>query len=50
LKELNEKDKKQLNWIKEEVISGFVKETLQDQIVSYQLNQDDFKYKQISPD
>ena len=26
--ELNEKDKKHLNWIKEEVITGFVKETL----------------------
>jgi len=28
LKELNEKDKKHLKWIKEEVIAGFVKETL----------------------
>lgn len=50
MKELNETDNKQLNWIKKEVITGFVKETLQDQIVSYQLKQDDFKYKQISSD
>jgi len=28
LKELNEKDKKHLKWINEEVIAGFVKETL----------------------